>query len=93
MPTFLSLKDWNEWLSINSQKTNLWGRWLQSTGFCRESVGQPSVNIVLTTFPMLLQIDSLGIVSAAGKASFKPVHADILLKWDTNALGKNGIVR
>lgn len=40
----------------------------------------PSVNIVLTTFPMLLQIDSLGIVSAAGKANFKPLHADILLK-------------
>lgn len=40
----------------------------------------PSVNIVLTAFPMLLQIDSLGIVSAAGKASFKPVRADILLK-------------
>lgn len=42
---------------------------------------------------MLLQIDSLGIVSAAGKASFKPVRADILLKWDMNALGENGIVR
>lgn len=40
----------------------------------------PSVNIVLTAFPVLLQIDSLGIVSAAGKTSFKPLHADILLK-------------
>lgn len=65
----------------------------RAQAFAGESVGQPSVNIVLTTFPMLLQIDSLGIVSAAGKASFKPVHADILLKWNMNALGENGIVR
>lgn len=37
-----------------------------------------SVNIVLTAFPVLLQNDSLGIVSAAGKASFKPLHADFI---------------
>lgn len=40
----------------------------------------PSVNIVLAAFPMLLQIDSLGVVSAAGRAGFKPLCADILLK-------------
>lgn len=28
-------------LSINSQKTNLWGRWCQSRGCCRGSVGKP----------------------------------------------------
>lgn len=54
--------------------------------------GEPICQYFLTAFPMLLQIDNLGIVSAAGKASFKPMRADILLKWDMNALGENGIV-
>lgn len=53
----------------------------------------PSVNIVLTTSAVLLQIDSLGLVSAAGKAGFGPLCADILLKWDMNAPGENGTVR
>lgn len=49
---------------------------------------RPSVNIVLAAFPMLLRIDSLGVVSAAGKACLEPLCVDILLKWDMNALGK-----
>lgn len=49
---------------------------------------RPSVNIVLAAFPLLLQIGRLGVVCAAGKACFKPLCADILLKWDTSAPGK-----
>lgn len=40
-PLFWGLEEWNGSLSINSPKTNLWGRWCQSRGFCRGSVGEP----------------------------------------------------
>lgn len=40
-PLFWDLEGWNGSLSINSLKTNLWGRWCQSRGFCRGSVGEP----------------------------------------------------
>lgn len=48
--------------------------------FAGEVWESPSVNIVLAAFPLLLQIDSLGVVCAAGKAGFRPLCADILLK-------------
>lgn len=65
----------------------------RAEAFAVEVWESPSVNIVLAAFPMLLQIDSLGVVSAAGRAGFKPLCADILLKRDRNAPGENGTVR
>lgn len=65
----------------------------RAEAFAGEVWESPSVNIVLAAFPMLLQIDSLGVVSAAHKAGFRPSCADILLKWDVNTPGENGIVR
>ena len=65
----------------------------RAVAFAGEVWESLSVNIVLAAFPMLFQIDGLGVVSAAGKAGFRPLCADISLKWDMNAPGEKGIVR
>lgn len=41
MPTVLKSQRLKWMALINSPKTNLWGRWLQSRAFCKESVGEP----------------------------------------------------
>lgn len=94
MPSFLR-SERLKWIIIHQLPKDLicGERGTRAEAFAGEMWESPSVNIVLAAFPVLLQIDSLGVVSAEGKASFRPLCADILLKWDMNAPGENGIVR